>query len=113
MFDWLYKTLGLAYREAWAVVQIFENAKEMFTGFSLKGFFAGLMAIFELFGMLFFGLPTTPRGEKLNLDGYSLVMYDEFGLYKEMQYEAYVNRIWDRSIFNRFLCPEFGTIYVS
>ncbi len=78
MFDWLYKTLGLAYREAWAVVQIFENAKEMFTGFSLKGFFAGLMAIFELFGMLLFGLPTTPRGQELNLDGYSLVMYDEF-----------------------------------
>ncbi len=78
MFDWLYKTVGLAYREAWAIVEIFEHTKEMWTGFSIKGFFAGLMAIFELFGMLFFGLPTTPRGEELNLDGYSLVMYDEF-----------------------------------
>lgn len=78
MFDWLYKTVGLAYREAWAVVQIFENVKEMFTGFSLKGFFAGLMAIFELFGMLLTGSPVTPGGEELNLKGYSLVMYDEF-----------------------------------
>ncbi len=78
MFDWLYKTVGLAYREAWAVVQIFENIKEMWTGFSIKGFFAGFMAVIELFGMLLFGAPTTPRGQELNLDGYSLVMYDEF-----------------------------------
>ena len=78
MFDWLYKTAGLAYREAWAIVQIFEQTKEMWSSFSIKGFFAGIMAIFELFGMLFFSLPTTPRGQELNLDGYSLVMYDEF-----------------------------------
>ncbi len=78
MFDWLYKTVGLAYREAWAVVQIFEQTKQMWTGFSIKGFFAGIMAIVELFGMLLFGLPTTPRGQELNLDGYELVMYDEF-----------------------------------
>ena len=45
MFDWLYKTAGLAYREAWAVVQIFEQTKEMWTGFSFKGFFAGMMAV--------------------------------------------------------------------
>ena len=78
MFDWLYHTLGLAYREAWAVVQIFEHTKNMWTGFSIKGFFAGIMAIFELFGMLLFSFPTTPRGQELNLDGYELVMYDEF-----------------------------------
>ncbi len=78
MFDWLYKTLGLAYREAWAVVQIFEKAKEMWSGFSIKGFFAGLMAIFELFGMLLFGSPVTPNGEELNLEDYKLVLYDEF-----------------------------------
>ncbi len=78
MFDWLYKTVGLAYREAWAVVQIFENLKEMFTGFSLKGFFSGILAVIELFGMLLFGTPTTPRGQELNLDGYQLVFCDEF-----------------------------------
>ena len=78
MFDWLYKTVGLAYREAWAIVQVFEQAKNMWTGFSFKGFFAGFMAIIELFGMLLFGFPTTPRGQELNLDGYELVVYDEF-----------------------------------
>ena len=78
MFDWLYKTVGLAYREAWAVVQIFEETKEMWSSFSIKGFFAGIMAVLELFGMLLFGFPTTPRGQELNLDGYELVMYDEF-----------------------------------
>ena len=78
MFDWLTDTLGLAYREAWAVVQIFEQTKEMWSSFSFKGFFAGIMAILELFGMLLFGLPTTPRGQELNLEGYKLVMCDEF-----------------------------------
>ena len=78
MFEWLYKTAGLAYREAWAVVQIFEQTKNMWTSFSFKGFFAGIMAVVELFGMLLFGFPTTPRGQELNLDGYELVMYDEF-----------------------------------
>ncbi len=78
MFDWLYKTVGLAYREAWAVVKIFEHTKEMWTSFSFKGFFAGFMAVIEFFGMLLFGYPTTPRGQELNLEGYSLVMYDEF-----------------------------------
>ena len=78
MFEWLYKTAGLAYREAWAVVQIFEQTKNMWSSFSFKGFFAGIMAVVELFGMLLFGFPTTPRGQELNLDGYELVMYDEF-----------------------------------
>ncbi len=78
MFEWLYKTVGLAYREAWAVVQIFEQTKEMWSSFSFKGFFAGIMAILELFGMLLFGLPTTPRGQELNLEGYKLVLCDEF-----------------------------------
>ena len=78
MFEWLYKTVGLAYREAWSIVQIFEETKEMWTSFSFKGFFAGIMAIFELLGMLLAGSPVTPRGQELNLDGYELVLYDEF-----------------------------------
>ncbi len=78
MFDWLTETFGLVYREAWAIVQIFEQTKNMWTSFSFKGFFAGFMAIVELFGMLLFGLPVTPRGQELNLDDYELVLYDEF-----------------------------------
>ncbi|MBR3588949.1 MAG: glycoside hydrolase family 16 protein [Clostridia bacterium] len=78
MFEWLYKTVGLAYREAWAIVQIFEHTKEIWSSFSIKGFFAGIMAIFELFGMLLFGHPITPSGQELNLDEYKLVLYDEF-----------------------------------
>ena len=78
MFDWLYKTVGLAYREAWAIVQIFEQTKNMWSSFSFKGFFAGIMAIIELFGLLLFGLPVNPHGQELNLDGYELVLYDEF-----------------------------------
>ena len=78
MFNWLYETVGLAYREAWSIVQIFEHTKNMWTSFSLKGFFSGIVAIIELLGMLLTGSPVTPRGQELNLNEYQLVLYDEF-----------------------------------
>ncbi len=78
MLDKIVEALGLVYREEWALRGIFSHLHEMFTGFSVKGFFAGLMAVVELFGMLVFGLPTTPRGQELDLTGYELVFYDEF-----------------------------------
>ena len=78
MLDKIIETLGLVYREEWALRGIFSHLGEMFTGFSVKGFFAGLMAVAELCGMLLFGLPVTPRGQELDLTGYELVFYDEF-----------------------------------
>ena len=36
------------------------------------------MAVIELLGCLVFDTPRTPRGQKLNLDGYSLVFFDDF-----------------------------------
>lgn len=76
--DWIIKTFGLVYREAWAVNKITEYFGKMFSGFSVKGFISSIMAIVELLSMLLFGTPVSPRGEELNLDGYSLVFYDEF-----------------------------------
>ena len=68
------KLFNLNYRESWAVNQIVSQ----FRSLSPKRFIAGTLAIFELFGMLFFDNATTPRGEALNLDGYSLVFCDDF-----------------------------------
>ena len=78
MLDKIYTLLKLSYREIWAVEKIFEYFGNLFSTFSFKGAFSTLLAIVELLQMLILGLPTTPRGEALDLTGYSLVVYDEF-----------------------------------
>ncbi|MBQ8784021.1 MAG: hypothetical protein IJZ57_09680, partial [Clostridia bacterium] len=78
MLDKISDALGLVLREEWAFKNIFYYLGQAFSSFSIKGFFAGMLAVIEMFGMLFFGLPTTPRGQELDLTDYSLVFYDEF-----------------------------------
>ena len=78
MLDKIADALGLVIREEWAFKNIFYYLGQAFSSFSIKGFFAGIMAVVEMFGMLVFGLPTTPRGQELDLTDYSLVFYDEF-----------------------------------
>lgn len=76
--DKIFELLNLSYREIWAVEKLFEYAKNLPFTFSFKGFFAGIVAMFEILQMLVFGLPLTPRGEALDLSGYEIVVYDEF-----------------------------------
>ena len=38
----------------------------------------GFMVVIELLGCLVFDTSRTPRGQELNLDGYSLVFFDDF-----------------------------------
>lgn len=76
-FDFL-RDLGLSIREVWAVEKLFENLGNMFSSFSIKGFISSFMVVVEMIGMLIFGLPTTPAGQKLDLSDYSLVFCDEF-----------------------------------
>ena len=76
-FDFL-RDLGLSIREIWAVEKLFENLGNMFSSFSIKGFISSFMVVVEMIGMLIFGLPTTPAGQKLDLSDYSLVFCDEF-----------------------------------
>ena len=78
MLEKLAELFKLAPRQFWAVEQQIEIFREMFSSFSLKGFFASLLAIIELSGLVVFDLPLTPMGEKVNLDGYSLVFEDNF-----------------------------------
>lgn len=78
MLDKIYTLLKLSYREIWAVEKLFEYLGNLFSTFSIKGFVSTLLAIFEILQMLTFGTPLTPRGEELDLTGYSIVFYDEF-----------------------------------
>ena len=71
--------LHLAWRQENAVYRIGEIFSSAFSGgFSARRFFAGLLAIIEMFGCVLLDYPLTPSGQELNLDGYSLVFEDEF-----------------------------------
>ena len=77
-FDFLENVLKLAPRQIWGVEQQIYYLTEIFTSFSPKKIIASIMAIIELFGLTILDLPTTPRGQELDLTGYSLVFEDEF-----------------------------------
>lgn len=74
----LAEVLKLAPRQIWGVEQQGYYLRQMFTSSSFKKFIASLIAIIELFGLTIFDLPTTPRGQELDLSGYELVFEDEF-----------------------------------
>lgn len=78
-FDKFLDLLKLAFRQKAAVYDAVEFFKNFFlNGFSIKKIFVGFMVVIELLGCLVFDTPRTPRGQELNLDGYSLVFFDGF-----------------------------------
>lgn len=79
MFEtFLTEVLKLAPRQMWGVEQQLYYFTEIFTSFSPKKIIASILAIIELFGLTLFDAPTTPRGQELDLSGYSIVFEDEF-----------------------------------
>lgn len=74
----LTEVLKLAPRQMWGIEQQIYYLTQIFTSFSPKKILAAILAIIELFGLTIFDLPTTPRGQELDLSGYSLVFEDEF-----------------------------------
>ena len=79
MFEtFLTEVLKFAPRQIWGVHQQWFYFTEIFTSFSPKKIIASILAIIELFGLTIFDLPTTPRGQELDLTGYSIVFEDEF-----------------------------------
>ena len=74
----LTEVLKLAPRQLWGVEQQAFYLKEIFTSFDIKRIIAGIVAFVELFGLTILDLPTTPRGEALDLTDYSIVFEDEF-----------------------------------
>ncbi len=79
MFEtFLTEVLKLAPRQIWGVEQQWFYLTQIFTSFSPKKIIASFLAIIELFGLTIFDLPTTPRGQELDLTGYNLVFEDEF-----------------------------------
>ena len=79
MFEkFLTETLKLAPRQMWGVEQMGVYFKKLFSAKSIKAAIACIVAIAECFGLAVLDLPTTPRGQELDLSGYELVFEDEF-----------------------------------
>lgn len=68
----------LAPRQMWGVEQQIYFFKQIFTSFSPKKIIASILAIIEICGLTILDLPTTPRGQELDLTGYSVVFEDDF-----------------------------------
>ncbi len=77
MEKFLTEKLKFAYRQVWAYKQLPTFFKQLFS-FSPKKVIAAIVAIAEMFGLMIFDTPTTPRGPELDLTGYKLVFEDEF-----------------------------------
>lgn len=66
-------------KNKWLLSLIGTTFASMFSGgFSPKRVLSSLLIIAQLAGSICFGLPATPCGQALSLDGYSLVFDDEF-----------------------------------
>lgn len=85
----LEEVLKLAPRQMWAVEQIPVYFSQMFESFSFKKAAAMILAIGEMFGLIIFDTPVTPRGETLDLTGYNLVFADEF------DYDTLDTNVWE------------------
>lgn len=79
MFEtFLTEVLKLAPRQMWGVEQQLYHLTQIFTSFSPRKIIASILAFLELFGLTLLDLPTTPRGQELDLTGYKVVFEDEF-----------------------------------
>ena len=77
----LTEVLKLAPRQMWGVEQLAAIFKDLFSSFSMQKLGAYFMAILEFLGLVILDTPVTPRGEELDLTGYSLVFEDHFEWY--------------------------------
>ena len=79
MFEkFLRETLKMAPRQMWGVEQMGVYFKKLFSAKGAKAVIACIVAIAECFGLAILDLPTTPRGQELDLSSYALVFEDEF-----------------------------------
>ena len=78
MVEFISQTLGLVWREQWALQNFFDGLGELFTGGGARGIAATFMMVMQMFNMLATGASVDPWGPELDLTGYELVFEDEF-----------------------------------
>ena len=72
------ETLGLVFREEWALTNFFNGLAESLSATNLKAFFSAFVMAFEMLAMLLTGAPVSAWGEPIDLTGYEIVFEDEF-----------------------------------
>ncbi len=79
MLEQLFTMLHFAYRQRHAFIAALELIKKI-AAFKVPvgKITASLLAVAELFNAAFWDMPRTPRGDALDLSGYTLVFSDEF-----------------------------------
>lgn len=78
MVELISRTLGLVFREQWALQNFFDGLIDLFTGGGARGIAATFMMIMQMFNMLVTGSAVDAWGPELDLTGYELVFEDEF-----------------------------------
>lgn len=77
--EFIKELFHLSYREGAALDKMAQAFKSMFSqGFSFKQITASIMVIVEMLSFILFAIPMTPRGEALDLRGYTQVFCDDF-----------------------------------
>ena len=78
MVEFISRTLGLVWREQWALQNFFDGLGDLLTGGGARGIAATFMMIMQMFNMLATGEAVDAWGPELDLTGYELVFEDEF-----------------------------------
>ena len=68
MVEFISRTLGLVFREQWALENAINGLKSLITGGGARGFIATLMMIMEMFGMLLGGNAVQAKGSSQQND---------------------------------------------
>lgn len=97
MFSSLLEKLAVRQVSALSAVpgQLAKLPALLFAG-KIKTVFAAMLAMIQLFGVVFFDYPGPVLGDEINLDGYSLVFSDEF------RGDSLDTGVWQE-------CPELGS----
>ena len=77
----IYELLGMATRQITAANEILPAVGRFFTelfSFDIKGAFAMLVAVVQLFGMMVFDTPVKPYKDSIDMDKFELVWEDDF-----------------------------------
>ena len=79
MLNWIFDLLGWRNNQRDAFYDLSELLKSLFSGkIPVTGILAALFAAVQLFGYSMFKIPVKPYGEEVNLEGYELVVDEDF-----------------------------------
>jgi len=74
MVELISRTLGLVFREQWALQNFFDGLMDLFRGGGARGIAATFVMMMQMFNMLVTGEAVDAWGPELDLTGYEIVL---------------------------------------